>query len=213
MENMGDRIRRLRTNLGLTQAELGEKVGLQRAAINKYEKGETENMKRTIIGKMSKIFNVSPSYLMAFDDLDIEDYETSETITLPFFGSVPAGNFEQPSAVSEKINVPASIVRNEKEKYFVLRANGDSMNKVIANDHYVVVQDLACSDNSSLKTNDIVIARNGSEYTMKRIRKTDTMVHLEPDSYIDEFEIQSFKIEELSELVIIGKVIYSFREF
>lgn len=38
METMGDRIRRLRLSKGLTQEELGKRVGLQRAAINKYEK-------------------------------------------------------------------------------------------------------------------------------------------------------------------------------
>lgn len=68
MENMGDRIKRLRTEHGWTQDELGKLVGLQRAAINKYEKGSTENMKRSVIEKMSKIFGVTPSYLLAIED-------------------------------------------------------------------------------------------------------------------------------------------------
>lgn len=44
-------------------------------------------------------------------------------------------------------------------------------------------------------------------------RKTDKMVHLEPESYIDEFETQSFSIDDFNELQIIGKVIYSFKQF
>lgn len=42
---MGERIKRLRLKRGMTQEELGKAVGLQRAAINKYEKGIVENIK------------------------------------------------------------------------------------------------------------------------------------------------------------------------
>ena len=68
--DMGERIKALRVEKGWSQEELGRMVGLQRAAINKYEKGNVENMKRSIIKKMSELFEVSPSYLMALDDLD-----------------------------------------------------------------------------------------------------------------------------------------------
>lgn len=72
METMGDRIKRLRLELGLTQEKLGEKVGLKRAAINKYEKGSIENMKRSTIEKMSKLFGISPLYLMCLSDSENE---------------------------------------------------------------------------------------------------------------------------------------------
>ncbi|VTT35822.1 SOS-response repressor and protease LexA [Enterococcus casseliflavus] len=68
METMAERIKRLRLEHNLTQEELGVRVGLKRAAINKYEKGNVENMKRSVIEKMSAIFGVTPSYLMAIED-------------------------------------------------------------------------------------------------------------------------------------------------
>lgn len=67
-DRMADRIKCLRTEHQLTQEELGKIVGLHKAAINKYEKGNVENMKRSVIAKMSEAFNVSPSYLLAFTD-------------------------------------------------------------------------------------------------------------------------------------------------
>lgn len=67
IETMGERIKRLRIERKMTQEELGSKFGLKRAAINKYEKGNVENMKRSIIEDMSRFFNVTPSYLMALD--------------------------------------------------------------------------------------------------------------------------------------------------
>lgn len=54
METMGDRIKRLRFENNWTQEELGNRVGLKRAAINKYEKGNVENMRRNHNTSVSK---------------------------------------------------------------------------------------------------------------------------------------------------------------
>lgn len=61
--NMGDRIKELRIKNNLTQEELGEKIGVKRAAVNKWESGETKNLKRSTIKKLSDLFDVPPSYL------------------------------------------------------------------------------------------------------------------------------------------------------
>ena len=44
MNDIGIRIKKLRTLAGLSQEELGRRVGIQRAAINKYEKGSVTNI-------------------------------------------------------------------------------------------------------------------------------------------------------------------------
>lgn len=213
METMGDRIKRLRFENNWTQEELGNRVGLKRAAINKYEKGNVENMRRSVVEKMSSVFGVSPSYLMALDDSKTFQVESDIEISLNYYGTVAAGNFEESTTAYDQMKIPATILREDPEKYFILKANGDSMNKVIANGHYVVVEDFSKSDDPIFTSNDIVIVKNGSEHTMKRVRKTDKMVHLEPESYIDEFETQSFPIDDFNELQIIGKVVYSFKQF
>ena len=64
---MADRIKERRIALGYTQEELASKLGLQKSAIAKYENGRVENIKRTVILKMSKILECSPSYLLAMD--------------------------------------------------------------------------------------------------------------------------------------------------
>lgn len=58
--NVGEYIKMLRTQKGLTQEELGELVGVKRAAVNKWESGMVQNLKRTTIKKLSEIFQVSP---------------------------------------------------------------------------------------------------------------------------------------------------------
>lgn len=65
---MGDIIKQLRLQKGLTQEELGKVIGVQKSAIRKYESGMVENMKRSSIKKMADFFNVSPSFLMGMEE-------------------------------------------------------------------------------------------------------------------------------------------------
>lgn len=79
---MGDRIRILRKQHRMTQAELGSKIGVGKTAIVKYEKGEVENIPRSSIQKMATLFGVSPSYLMCFDDWDKNSEVLSDEVKL-----------------------------------------------------------------------------------------------------------------------------------
>jgi repressor LexA len=65
---MGEYIKLLRTQKGLSQEELGKMVGVNRAAVNKWEQGTVENIKRSTIKKLSQVFGVSPCDLMQWDD-------------------------------------------------------------------------------------------------------------------------------------------------
>ena len=69
---MAERIKELRLAAGLTQEELGEKIGLQKSAIAKYENGRVENIKRSTIQAMADLFGVKPSYILGFDEEEEE---------------------------------------------------------------------------------------------------------------------------------------------
>lgn len=65
--SLGTRIKELRTLSNMSQEELGRRVGVQRAAINKYEKGTVTNVPIQTIEKMAHIFDVSPTYLVGWN--------------------------------------------------------------------------------------------------------------------------------------------------
>ena len=82
---MGDKIKEKRKEAGLTQEELGEKLGVQKSAVAKWENGRVENIKRSVMLSMSKALGVDPAYW--FDDgaeaeEDDEDDFTEEQIEL-----------------------------------------------------------------------------------------------------------------------------------
>lgn len=65
---MGEIIKQLRLQKGITQEELGRVIGVQKSAIRKYESGMVENIKRSSIKKLADYFGVSPSFLLGYED-------------------------------------------------------------------------------------------------------------------------------------------------
>ena len=63
----GERIKYLRQLSQMSQEELGRRVGVQRAAINKYEKGSVTNIPIATIEKIADVFDVSPTYIVGWN--------------------------------------------------------------------------------------------------------------------------------------------------
>lgn len=67
MTSPGEKIKYLRQLTNMSQEELGRRVGVQRAAINKYEKGSVTNIPIATIEKIAKVFDVSPTYILGWN--------------------------------------------------------------------------------------------------------------------------------------------------
>jgi len=61
---LSEKIKNRREELGLTQEELGQKVGLTKAAICRYEKNLVVNPKRSMIAKLAKALECDPVWLI-----------------------------------------------------------------------------------------------------------------------------------------------------
>lgn len=66
MSCIGANIKRLREANEMSQEELGRRIGVKRAAIQKYEKGTVENIPLKSVEKIADIFDVSPTYLVGW---------------------------------------------------------------------------------------------------------------------------------------------------
>lgn len=72
---MGEYIKKLRNGENIygrkwSQEELGQALNppVNRSAVNKWEHGTVENLKRTHIEQLAKMFGVKPCELMCFDE-------------------------------------------------------------------------------------------------------------------------------------------------
>lgn len=81
---MNQYIKQLRESAGMSQEELGKSLTphVNRAAVQKWEAGAVENLKRTHIEQLAKLFGVKPSNLMCFED-DNLDYPMFPTSDVP----------------------------------------------------------------------------------------------------------------------------------
>ena len=64
----GEKIRKRRLELNMTMDDLGKAIGVQRSAINKYEK-DMIDMKASTLAAIARVLMVSPVYLLD----DVED--------------------------------------------------------------------------------------------------------------------------------------------
>jgi transcriptional regulator with XRE-family HTH domain len=69
---VGERIKQHRLEKGWTQEELGKHLGVGKAAIQKYESGQVQNLKSSTIKTLCELFDARP-FDFIFDDLDYEE--------------------------------------------------------------------------------------------------------------------------------------------
>lgn len=67
---MGLIIHEERIKKGMTMEQLANQLGVGRSAINKWEKGYVQNIKRSTIKKLAEIFGVTPAYLMGYETFE-----------------------------------------------------------------------------------------------------------------------------------------------
>ena len=94
---MGDRVKAARLKKGYTQEELAQKLGYKsRSSVNKIEK--ERDIPRSMIVKIAEILDVTPAYLMGWDERkpvkeksNVQKMPTEFIRLVPVFESVSAG--------------------------------------------------------------------------------------------------------------------------
>ena len=61
---IGQEIKASRLRAGLTQTQLGERLGVGPGAVNKWELGKVTNLKRTIMRGLALEIGISPAILI-----------------------------------------------------------------------------------------------------------------------------------------------------
>ena len=80
-----EKFKLFRQQRGLSQEKLGQMIGVQKAAVNKYESGRVVNIKHDTLMKLAEALEVLPSELLDYDDEEqfivrIEQDKMSPTI-------------------------------------------------------------------------------------------------------------------------------------
>lgn len=176
---IGERIRQLRTEKGMTQDELGAKIGVQKQTVYKYETGLVVNLKRDVISKLAIALGVAPSYLMGFSgnaENDIPDGFLPLPLTdkKPRLGSIVCGQpIDNPENFEGYDDVPENIHCD-----FTLKCEGDSMIGARIYDGDIVY----IRQQSEVENGQIAAISIDGEKTLKRVYWDGTSLILQPEN-------------------------------
>lgn len=192
---MGKRIQQLRTEKGMTQEELGRLVGVQRAAVQKWESGLTTNLRRSVIQKLSDFFEVSPSYLMGMTD--IKNIVPHASKKVPLLGEIAAGV----PILAEEECVAYIAVDKSLQVDFCLRVKGDSMiDARICDGDLVFVRKQPMVENG-----EIAVVLIDDEVTLKRFYKNDGGVILKPEN--SRYEPRFYSHRDFKQVRVLGRAV------
>ena len=81
-----EKIKQLRLDKGLSQEALGNLVGVQKAAINKYETGRVINIKRSTLKLLADALNVTPADLLDDDVSTSSPADNTDALFIDKYG-------------------------------------------------------------------------------------------------------------------------------
>ena len=187
-----NRIKQLRADKGIKQAELAKAISVSPAALSGYETGKYEADIETY-QKIAEFFNVTMDYLLGNDTA-----KASDAVRIPVLGSVPAGiPIEAIEDILDWEEIPAAMTSGDRE-YFALEVKGDSMWPEILPGDVVIVERKPCCNNGDI----CVVYVNGSDATLKTVKldeeaRTMTIVPKNPN-----YAPRTFNEKEIRELPV-----------
>ena len=209
---MGEYIKQLRREHGWTMEELGKKVGVNRAAVQKWENGTVENIKRSTIKELSRVFGVSPCDLMCWDEVEPpaeQDPIISAVIksgqlhpdpeyqAYPMYGTIACG---QPILSDDNVE-DMPLLPRVRTADFVLRCQGDSMiDANIFDGDYVYIHRQPDVDNGTIAA----VAIDG-EITLKRVIRQQGCVLLQPCN--NRYAAALYTPDNCDDIHIVGKAV------
>ena len=196
--NIGNYIKKLRNESGFSQEELGRMLGVQRAAVQKWECGTVKNLKRDTIKKLSEIFNVPPS---SFIDTEYMTYDNVIAFPkmnhIPLIGTIACGT---PILATENLDGEVTVPE-DIDADFALRCKGDSMiDARIHNGDIVYIRQQPTVENG-----EIAAVLIDEEATLKRVYLSENTITLVACN--SKYQPFVFTGEQLNQIRILGKAV------
>lgn len=203
---IGDRIKSLRDSLNMSQVDLADKINVSKQTLYKYENNIITNIPSDKIEAIAKIANVSPAYLMGWDNnlapINTPSSRTSKGTLIPVLGRVAAGlPIEAVEEIIDTEEITEELARTGE--FFGLQIHGDSMEPRMCEGDVVIVR-----QQDDAESGDVVIATvNGSDATCKRLRKYRDGIEL--ISFNAAYAPMFYSNEDIEQkpVKIIGKVV------
>ena len=133
--DLGKKIRAHRDELGLTQAELTDKLGLTYSSVSQWESGRA-TPRTPILRQLADLFGTTVADLMGEDATETAISGTSRMV--PLLGFAHMGEPCDEGNLADEVEVPASIA-DAHPRGFMVHAQGGCMDNRFPNDALLLV--------------------------------------------------------------------------
>lgn len=133
--DLGKKIRAHRDELGLTQAELADKLGLTYSSVSQWESGRA-TPRTPILRQLAELFDTTVADLMGEDAAEAAISGTSRMV--PLLGFAHMGEPCDEGNLADEVEVPASIA-DAHPRGFMVHAQGGCMDNRFPHDALLLV--------------------------------------------------------------------------
>ncbi|WP_413509890.1 helix-turn-helix domain-containing protein [Carnobacterium maltaromaticum] len=195
-------LNRMMESRGETLSDLSASIDVAFSTVSDW-KNAKKMPRSAALQKIAEHYNVNISDLTS-DFENSQNFKASEAY-IPLMGIVTAGQPLEMYDNPEEIQVPVDIA-NAYPNSYLLQVDGDSMNKLVPDGSYVLIQKTKELDSGEVG----VVAVNGTEATLKRFFKAGNNIVLQPESYnpIHSNQFYDCSKGECNEIRIIGKLVW-----
>lgn len=173
--NSGDRIKQLRLQNNMTLEELGQRVGVGKSTVRKWETGAIANMRRDKIAKLAEALGTTVMDIMGIDTPNVSNILPVPAVSsIPLLGTIACGD---PILTQENIEGEVDLPEHIRAD-FALRCKGDSMiNARIYDGDIVYIR-----QQPTVEDGQIAAVLIGDEATLKRVRLFPDHIVLQPEN-------------------------------
>lgn len=216
MESYGERVRKIRKGMSMSQSKFGQQLGLATMIVSRIESNET-GLKAPILAKIDEM-GVNISWLLTgkgtmfkkdpAKDPPIEVSNISTSYSVPIVDVQAAAGA---GIINEhELMISTTEIGLEFKNYWgldvvIIRIHGDSMEPTISKNSWILVKKV-----ESLKSEGIFIFIQDNELRCKRIQKKGSgEIIVKSDNPLYDTEIYPKGSTQLGELTLIGEVVGS----
>lgn len=213
---IGERLKQVREEKGLTQEELANSLGLHKSTIQRYETAKIEKIKLPVIDAIAQELDVNPEWLSDKTDIRTSYLEENDILStlLQQYDNIKPVKLKRFPVLGEIACGKPIFAEEDREHYvmadmdikadFCLTAKGDSMiNARIYEGDIVFIKEMPIVENG-----DIAAVIIEDDATLKRVYyyPDDNMLQLVAEN--PKYKPLVYQNEELDRIRILGKAVY-----
>ncbi len=176
METIGQRIRRLRKEQGISQRELGDRLAWGNTRLSMYERDERTPKIRQL-DELSRALGCTVTELINGEKSNVEEVTFSTAFRLPVIAWEEIAQYPSHSEITNPQTEWVEIAKKLSDKAYALRVRGDAMEPTFPDGSIIVVEPERSPAHGSYV---VAIPQPGSEATFKQLIKDGGQWYLKP---------------------------------